>query len=206
MDHRKRLVAEGYNRIADRYLGWRAGTEVRQHYLARLLALVPPGGRVLELGCGAGIPVAAALAQTASVIGVDLSPRQIALARQNVPSGKFIVADMMDVELPTAHFDAIAAFFSITHVPRDQHGVLLHRIANWLRPGGVFVGSLGANSLDDDVAADWLGAPMFFSHFDAATNLALLDAAGLTLLEHAIVPHDEDGRTVSFLWVVAKRP
>jgi hypothetical protein len=56
-DDPKRIVEHGYNAIADRYAEW-ARTEVTGSpavdYLERLLALLPPGADVLELGCGNG--------------------------------------------------------------------------------------------------------------------------------------------------------
>lgn len=202
----KQIVAAGYNQIAERYLEWPAGNAVRARYLARLLDLVPDGGQALDLGCGAGIPVARELSRKANVLGLDLSARQIELARQNVPTARFIVEDMITAGLPSNHFDAISAFFSITHLPRDQHLQLLNHVTDWLRPGGVFVASMGARAAADEIEPNWLGVPMFFSHFDATTNLDLVRAAGLKVSHHEVISHDEDGKSVQFLWLVAHKP
>ena len=166
---------------------------------------MPAGGRVLDLGCGAGIPVSRRLAEKAAVVGVDISAGQIALARQNVPEAHFIHADMMAIEFPHASFDGIGAFFSLTHLPREEHAEMLRRIANWLRPGGVFVASMGASPSQDAVEQNWLGAPMFFSHFDAATNMKLVRQADLEPFHETVVEHEEDGNAVRFLWVMAKK-
>jgi ubiquinone/menaquinone biosynthesis C-methylase UbiE len=115
----KKLVATGYDRIADRYLDWPGGAEVRRKYTARLLDLIPIGGCVLDLGCGPGVPVAQELSRKVDVWGVDISARQIELARRNVPAARFIESDMMTVDLPAGHFDAVSAFFAITHLPRN---------------------------------------------------------------------------------------
>ena len=50
------VVAEGYDRIASRYLAWSGPGVVRRQQLDRLLGMLRPGSEVLELGCGAGIP------------------------------------------------------------------------------------------------------------------------------------------------------
>jgi cyclopropane fatty-acyl-phospholipid synthase-like methyltransferase len=199
------LVAAGYDRIADHYAEWPGGADIRERYLARLTGLVPPGGRVLDLGCGNGIPVARELSALAHVVGIDVSPRQIELARRNVPAGHFIAADMMDVELAAGEYDAVCAFFSVTHVPRRLHSELFARVRAWLGDGGWFLASLGAGDEPDSVEPNWLGAPMFFSHFDAATNCDLIRAAGLQVVESAIVAHEEAGRTATFLWVIARK-
>lgn len=205
-DERKVLVARGYDAAAHRYLAWPGGREIRERYLRKLVDLVPKGGSVLDLGCGAGVPVASRLARKASILGVDISARQIELARENVPAAIFRQGDMAVIRLPRGMFDAICAFYSITHVPREQHALLLRKIATWLRPGGVFLASLGVRGTHDAVEDDWLGVPMFFSHFDAATNSSLIRQAGLRAFHEEIVEHDEDGRSVRFLWVIARKP
>jgi SAM-dependent methyltransferase len=202
----KIIVAEGYDRVAERYLQWSAGDEVRSRMLRRLTEMLPPLAAVLDLGCGSGVPVAAQLSQLGHrVVGVDIAARQVALARRNVPAGRFVHGDMMDVELQPASFDAVTAFFAITHIPRAEHALLLRRIFSWLRPGGLFVGSFGAHETNA-VENDWLGVPMFFSHFDAATNRRLVGHAGFEFVRDEVLVHDEDGRLVQFLWIVARRP
>ena len=136
---------------------------------------------------------------------MDISAAQVALARQKVPEASFIDADMMAVEFPAESFDGISAFFSLTHLSREEHAVMLRRIATWLRPGGVFVASMGDTVSDDEIENDWLGAPMFFSHFDAATNSKLIRLAGLQPFHEAVVEHIEDECIVRFLWVITRK-
>lgn len=208
IDDPKQLVARGYDLIAARYLAW-SGTnpsQERMAALAHLLTLLPvEGADVLELGCGAGLPVTAALAQHHHVVGVDGSAAQIALARQHVPNARFIQQDMLTLDLPPASFDAVAAFYSLIHIPRDELPILLGRVASWLRPGGILFATMGAGDLPGAVETDWLGAPMYWSHYDAPTNRALVQAAGFALLSAEVVPEHEDGTTVRFLWVAARR-
>jgi hypothetical protein len=60
----KCLVADAYDEIAGKYLARFGASTVRDHWLSELLVRLPAQGgtRVLDLGCGAGIPVARALA------------------------------------------------------------------------------------------------------------------------------------------------
>ena len=208
MDDPKQIVARGYDRIAERYAAWTG--ETWQGDRARIGGLLferlPPGAAVLDLGCGTGVPVARGLATHFAVTGVDLSARSIPLARRNVPAATFFQADMSALDFPAESFDAVLAFYSIIHVPRDEHPALLRAIASWLRPGGLFVAALGAGESDNWYEDDWLGAPMYWSHFDAATNLRLLQTAGLRLLLAEETTKDEDGVPATFLWVVAQKP
>jgi SAM-dependent methyltransferase len=204
----KRLVAAGYDKIAQRYLEWSAlrPSAVRLHYLERAMGLIPPGADVLELGCGAGIPMTRALAADRDVTGVDISAAQIEMARRNVPAATFMQADMTTIDFPPGSFDAVVAFYSLTHVPRDEQPALLRNIRAWLRPGGLFLASMGADASPDDVEEDWLGVPMFFSHFGARRNRRLVEEAGLSVEEARIEIEPEDRHDARFLWIVARAP
>jgi SAM-dependent methyltransferase len=200
------MVRRGYDAMADRYLEWTSGSAVRNHWLDRLLDMLPPRSRILDLGCGAGVPVARRLSEAGhSVLGVDNSPAQIALARHHVPSAEFVVHDIAGLDLGEAGFDAVVAFYSITHVQRDLHAALLADIMRWLAPGGIFLASLGTRDCPGWTGT-WLGSDMYFSHFDAPANLRLLRAAGFQVLHEEIVGEEEHGKTADFLWVTAQKP
>jgi SAM-dependent methyltransferase len=204
----KQIVADGYDRIAERYSAW-TGTTLRgprARYVALVQERLPEGGAVLELGCATGIPTTRELARRFAVTGVELAARQVALARANVPDATILHGDMTMLDLPSGSFDAVLAFYAISHVPRSLHASLYASIARWLRPGSLFVATLTASEDDGTVEEDWLGAPMFFNGFDAATGIAQIEAAGFTILSADVITEDEDGVPVSFLWLVAKLP
>jgi SAM-dependent methyltransferase len=205
----KRTVAASYDQLAPYYQHWTDlnPASPRMRYLARLLELLPPAARILELGCGGGIPVTQALATQHIVTGVDLSAQQLVLAHQHVPTATFVHADMMTLDFPPATFDAVVAFYTILHVPRQEHAVLLNQISTWLRPNGLFLATMGAIDLADRTFENWLDLrqPMFFSHFDADTNRQLIRDCGLTVLDAEVVPENDRGNTVEFLWVTARR-
>jgi SAM-dependent methyltransferase len=203
----KKIVADGYDEIAQRYLAWStlAPSPERMRYLGRLLDLLPSGAEVLELGCGAGVPVTQTLAECCHVTGVDISAEQIALAERYVPDATFIRADMTTLDFPAGSFDAVVAFYALIHIPREEHAALLARIAGWLRPGGLLFATMGSHDSPDAVEPDWLGTPMFFSHFDADTNRDLVRRAGLEIVAAEVVPEEEDGETVEFQWMVARK-
>jgi len=204
----RRIVADGYDTIAERYFEWSAArpSATRAAWLRRALDAIPSGAVVVDLGCGAGVPMTRALAAGRHVTGVDLSARQIELATVNVPDATFIQADMTSLDLPGESLDAVVAFYALTHVPRADHPALLARIFGWLRPGGLFLATMGAHDGPDEVEADWLGVPMFFSHHGAKANRALVRRAGFEIEEAVIAEEPEDRHAALFLWVVARRP
>jgi ubiquinone/menaquinone biosynthesis C-methylase UbiE len=115
----KRLVEEGYDRIAEQYLASKEPLDPTA--LALLTALVrdlPPDAPVLDLGCGAGVPVTRWLAERHPITGVDVSVRQLALARQRVPTATLLQVDMTAINFPAASFGAVVALYSLIHGPR----------------------------------------------------------------------------------------
>lgn len=208
-DFRTTTVQAGYDRMASEYQAWASELDgnVRLRFLPELTSRLDDGVRVLDLGCGAGVPATQYLSGRFKVTGVDISEEQLRLARTNVPDGEFVRADFSGLELDAVAgtFDAITAFYSISHVPRERHETLLHSIANWLTPGGFFLATLGASDLSD-WHGEWLDVPMFFSSHDADTNRELIASAGLKLVSDEVVTEHERDRDVSFLWVLAQKP
>jgi trans-aconitate methyltransferase len=205
-DHRKAVVAEGYNALGEGYLAWTSAfaDPARERMVNEVSARLASGARVLDLGCGPGIPSTRMLASRFRVTGVDMSETQLEAARRNVPEASFVCADLTQVEFPPESFEGVTAFYSISHVPRDEHGALFERIARWLVPGGLFLATLGSGD-SPDWMGDWLGQSMFFSSHDADTNRRLLAAADFELLIDEILETPEPEGPVPFLWVLARR-
>ena len=180
----KHIVANGYDKIGEWYAkqAEECNDEDRDRYTSLLMDSLPIGAALLDLGCGAGVPTTRILAQRFAVTGVDISVRQIERAQRNVPNARLLQGDMTELNFEPATFDAVVDFFSIIHVPRNEHPRLFRKIASWLRPEGLFVAGLGASSLESGIEADWHGAPMYWSHFDSDTNRRLVEDAGLELV------------------------
>jgi SAM-dependent methyltransferase len=179
----KRLVAQGYDQIAGEYLASKEAIDGQIEALLRgLTAGLGPRARVLDLGCGAGVPVTQWLAGRFRVTGVDLSAAQLALAREHLPGAALVRADMGMIAFAPGSFDAVVSCYAIIHLPREEHPALLASIARWLRPGGRFLATWAMGDWEGR-EEDWLGwgAPMWWSHYDEATNLRLLREAGFAI-------------------------
>ena len=202
----KALVARSYDQIALRYAAWLVEGNPAMRLVRELDVRLPDGADVLELGCGRGVPVGRELAKRHRLTGVDISAAQIELARHHVPEASFIHADYTELDVAASSLDAVVAILTLTHIPREEHPSLLERMAAWLRDGGFLLCSLGVGDLPGVVEEDWLGAPMFFSHYDADTNRRLVRGAGFDLVVDEIVPMQEEGHgEASFLWILAQK-
>ena len=203
----KLLVASGYDRIAEGlYLRQRQTppSGVKSVYLNRLAEDLQRGARILDLGCGAGVPSTAHLSERFDVVGVDISRGQLALARRHVPKATFLHADMCSLSFKPLSFDAIVGFYSIIHIPREEHEPLIGHLFDWLRPGGRLLVVMGQADWEGR-ESDWLGlgAEMYWSHFDAATSLSMVERAGFRPLLSNVEPDPFDG---GHLFVLAEKP
>jgi SAM-dependent methyltransferase len=204
-DHRKTVVAGGYDALGADYLRWTSTfvDPARERMLDEFVSRLAPNARVLDLGCGPGLPSTRLLADRFDVTGVDISEAQLDAARRNVPGASFVHDDLMHVDFPSESFDGVTAFYSISHLPRVEHHLLFERVARWLVPGGLFLATLGARD-DPGWMGEWIGQPMFFSSHDADGNRRLLTAANFDLLIDDVVDTPEPEGPVPFLWVLAQ--
>lgn len=199
----KKIVEAGYDAMAEHYLTWSAqiSDDPRLHYLADFDSRLDDNAKVLELGCGAGVPVTKKLAERHDVLGIDLSRQQLELAEANVPTARFEKADMTELDFPDGTFDGIAAFYSILHVPRAEQPGLIAKIARWLKPGGLFLASLGVGT--PDVTETWLGVEMFFGSNTPDANRELLGEHLEIITDDLVTMHEPDPAT--FHWVLTRK-
>ena len=201
----KRVVERGYDRVAHEYARLEGESEwPRMRWVRKLLNRLEPGSSVLDLGCGSGDPADVEISKEHKVTGVDISQTQINLARQNLPAGHFLHGDAGSVEFPPTSFDAVVSFYTLEHIPREEHKTVLRRIYKWLRVGGFLLISMEAGDFDD-VMGEWLGVPMFISCFDPETIKQMADEAGFELLETAIETQVEQGNDVPYLWLLGRK-
>lgn len=102
-----------------------------------LIDELSPGARVLDLGCGSGLPTAIQLAEAGlEVVGTDESGRMLDLARARVPDATFLQRDLRDLGEELGHFDGVVSFFSLLMLPRADIATVLGSVRERLVPGG----------------------------------------------------------------------
>jgi len=181
MDH-KQTVKSGYNKIAERYLAERDRDAENVRLLHDFIELLASKSKVLDAGCGAGIPIGKMLAEHFDVIGVDFSEAQIELAKKNVPNAHFFCQDMTELDFPDESLDGICSYYAIIHIPREEHKSLLANFHRMLRTGGVALLCLGAEDIVDDIDEDFLGTRMYWSHYNSDTYIKILKRCGFSVI------------------------
>ena len=180
-DH-KETVKAGYNIIADRYIATRTRDSGDVRLLDELTTRLPAAAKVLDAGCGAGLPISQMLSEKFEVTGVDFSEAQIELAKKNVPDATFICQDITKLDFPDNTFDGICSYYAIIHIPREEHQLLLTNFHRMLKPDGLALLCLGAENVADDIDENFLGTRMYWSHYDSETYLEMLKQCGFSIL------------------------
>jgi cyclopropane fatty-acyl-phospholipid synthase-like methyltransferase len=181
------LVRRGYDGCAPLYAARRREDDSDQ--LAPLLRRLSPGSKILDLGCGAGVPLARVLAEEHEVTGVDISEKMLALARESVPGARFLRANVLECDLPPRSFDAALAVFVLFHLPRERHAEFIGRVRTWLRPGAYFLLSVTESAEESHTEEDFFGGTMYWSHYGRTDYLAMLRGVGFEILEERIIGH-----------------
>jgi SAM-dependent methyltransferase len=197
------LVRRGYDAISLAYRGddgsaaASSAEDVSRYagWIEELARLLPADGRVVDLGCGAGLPATRELTgRGLQVLGVDFSAVQLHRARALVPAASLVRADIAELRLRPASADAVVSFYALIHVPLADQQALLPRIRGWLRPGGYLLAIVGAGRWTG--TEDYLGASMFWDHADTSTYLRWLEAAGLEPIWDRFIPEGGAGHSL----------
>ena len=141
---------------------------------ARLVdALVAPGSRVLDAGCGPGRTGAALHDRGHHVVGVDVDPELVAAARTDHPGPEWLVADLSTLALDREPFDAaVLAGNVLVFVAPGTEGAVLEHVAAHVRGDGVIVTGFavdrdyGLDAFDADIAAVGLTLEHRFATWD----------------------------------------
>jgi len=127
------------------------------------------------------------------VVGIDLSSAQVRLAHSHIPGAHLAQADLVALPFGDRSFDGLVSYYAVIHVPRSEHRVVFDEFRRVLAPGGIALLCLGAGDVvEDHDPESWLGAPMYWSHFDAETNLEMLRTSGFDIIRHELVEDPMD--------------
>ena len=200
----KETVKSGYNKIANRYLTERNQDGANVQLIHDFIELLSPKSKVLDAGCGAGLPIAKILAEHFDLIGVDFSEAQIGLAKKNVPNAHFFCQDMTELDFPDESLDGICSYYAIIHIPREEHKELFINFHRMLRIGGVALLCLGAEDLVDDIDEDYLGTRMYWSHYNSDTYAKMLNNCGFKIIWAKLIA-DETCEGAKHLFVLAQK-
>lgn len=178
------LVRAGYDRIAQTYLANRARLKSSK-YVQQFLKYLPKQSTILDLGCGAGVPVDDLLLKAGhAVTGIDISSEQIKLARKNCKGGEFLVGDISQLKEGEYQVQAVVSFYTLFHIPRDQHLRILKVMASFLPKGGMLLITMGDREFEGKHLLH--GAELWSSQYGTVKNHQMIEAAGFRIISEEI--------------------
>ncbi len=199
-DLKTNTVKRGYDKIAKNYQEWRQRFSNFSQF-KEFSKLLQKNAKVLDVGCGTGIPVAKFLVEKGyDLTGIDISPEMVNLAEKNVPKGKFIRMDMTKMNFKRDAFDGVVAAYSLIHVPKEKHENLIKKVATILKTNGIFIFSVGIK--EEEFHSKFLEAEMFWSYYSPQKYLGLLKQEGFEILSEIILKGDGE---YPDCWILTKK-
>jgi predicted TPR repeat methyltransferase len=159
-------------------------------------------GRTLDLGCGTGLCGAALRPHATTLVGIDLSPRMVALAQAKGLYDRLVVGDFLTAlaDEPQAGADTIVIGDVLIYF--GALGPPFHAAARVLRPGGMLAFTVQSLAAPSGYA---VGLDLRFAHAAAYVRAELADAGFALVSCVAKSQRRENGIAVPGLVVVARR-
>ena len=190
-----------YERHAHAWDDGRGRSMMERPWLDAFASLLAPGASVLDIGCGAGEPIAAHLvANGFRVTGVDASPTLIGICRARFPDGEWQVADMRALSLGRP-FDGLIAWDSFFHLGYDDQRRMFAVFGAHAAPGAALLFTSGP--AHGEAMGQFGGEPLYHASLDADEYRALLAAQGFRVVRHVVEDPACGGHTV---WLAQRGP
>lgn len=190
-----------YDRHAHNFDSDRRRSLFEKPCLDRFLALLPPGASILDLGCGAGEPIARYfIEQDYAVTGADSSPALISICNTRFPDRDWIVSDMRELDLGR-RFDGIIAWDSFFHLSPEDQRRMFPIFRKHSGSGAALMFTSGPSFAE--VIGSYRGEPLYHASLDAAEYRRLLEDNGFAVVWHVTEDPDCGGHTV---WLAQLAP
>jgi ubiquinone/menaquinone biosynthesis C-methylase UbiE len=105
-------------------------------------------GTLADVGCGPGHVTRYLAARHDDVVGVDVSPGMIELARERAPALEFVVGSMLKLPVADGAWAGAIALYSIIHLTADERAVACHEFSRAVRRGGWLLVAFHVDSPD----------------------------------------------------------
>ncbi len=193
-------VLETYQRHAPAWATLRGTHLIESPWLDRFCALLPPAAEILDIGCGAGHPLAAELLRRGHALtGIDGSPAMLALFHRNLPNTPAHLMDMRHLALGR-RFAGLLAWDSFFHLSPDDQRATIPRFAAHAAPGAPLMFTSG--DTEGEAIGDLEGTPLYHASLDPAEYRSRLQTAGFTVLAHA----SKDPTCRRTIWLARRDP
>lgn len=189
-------IVDIYERHADAWVDARLSERslYERGWLDRFCALLPPHGSVLDIGCGAGEPIARYVSECGhAVTGVDSSPAMIAKFRARLSGQQALVSDMRTLSLGRL-FNGILAWDSFFHLKHGDQRRMFPIFRAHAAPGAALMFTSGPAY--GEAIGRLEGEPLYHASLDAAEYRQLLETFSFAVVATMAEDQSCGGRTV----------
>lgn len=205
--------AQVFDQLAELYQSKYMDLDLYDESYALLAAPLPPHARVLDAACGPGTVARRLLTwrPDLQLLGVDLAPRMVELARAAVPAARFEVGDCRQLPGEDGRWDAIVCAFGLPYLDPTEAQAFIARAARLLAPGGLlYLSTQGGRPEDSGPQRSSRGdvVHVFFHAMEGPGSVgAWLTEAGLQRQSQALLPCPANASMQTADWYcIARKP
>lgn len=194
-------IIQLYRRHADAWVQARGDKLIERTWIDWFADLLHPGSTVLDLGCGAGKPIATYIANQKgfAVTGVDGAPEMIAKFRTNLPGETAIIQDMRTLNLKSK-FGGVIAWDSFFHLTPEFQRQMFPIFGGHTEPGAPLLFTSGPSA--GESVGTLAGEPLYHASLDPEEYREQLHRAGFSVYAQKAEDPNCGGRTV---WLARRR-
>jgi ubiquinone/menaquinone biosynthesis C-methylase UbiE len=194
-------LARVYARHARDFDRLRTRSLMELPYLERATSIAPPPGKVLDVGCGSGEPIARYFVESGyEVTGIDFVDEMLAMCKSRFPQMIWRSMDMRELDFRD-QFSVVIAWDSFFHLSPDDQRLMLPRFSRHTAAGGVLIFTSGTTE-GGAIGGDLCGDRLYHGSLNTDEYAQLLDRHGYDVVLHKVEDPDCGGHTV---WIARRR-
>ncbi len=174
-------IEQAYDLICDDWQKFRNSTKINK-CIVDFCDLITPNGKILDVGCGTGYPIAQYLVErNFFVTGIDVSQKMIDKANKlQLPKAIFIKQDILDFSADL-QYDGVIAFDSIWHIAKEKQRDIYRKIASLMNYGAYFLFTHG--NRNDETIGTMFNRQFYYSALAIEELKVIFSEVGLKIVD-----------------------
>ncbi len=171
----------------------------------RFLSMIPPTGKIIDIGCGSGRDAKNFSEKGYVVTGIDFSSKMIQIAQEKAPKANFHVMDMRSLNFDSI-FDGAWANASLLHLSKNEFSNVLKSISKSLKSDGLFFIKLKKGSSEGlELDSRYHNIEKFYCYHDEQDLKELLLATGFTILDLFVTENESSYQTHPYIHAFCRK-